>query len=186
MKPKINKTELGGMLGERVSLRKVNNRLVVINRPKPAPRPLTAGQEAFQKRFKKAAKFAIGQVRDKVTEELYKTGITPSKRSAYLVALNDYLFPPTVSDIDSADYLGNAGDVISIDATDDFKVVRVRVIILDSDGRELERGEAIQYPKKDHIWKYTATVDNPNLSGSTVIATAFDNAENHTTLEKVL
>ena len=91
-----------------------------------------------------------------------------------------------MTEIKVTDYLGAVGDEIRIVATDDFRVVRVRVIIRTSDGKELERGEAVQDAKNSDTWHYTATVANPSVAGTIVAATAFDIPDNETTLEKVL
>ncbi len=174
------------MLGARVTVRKVNNRVLVTNRPKARPGELSPNQVAYRAKFLEAANYAKGQMADDASKAMYTTGITGSKRSAFHVALGDYLKAPKVNEIRTADYKGAVGDLITIEATDDFKVTRVRVIILGKNGTELERGEAIQYPKLSHIWKYTATVENPSLKGSTISVTAFDTPENETTVEKVM
>ena len=91
-----------------------------------------------------------------------------------------------MSEIRTSDYVGAVGDPIRITATDDFKVVRLRVILRASDGNELERGDAVQDVKNSDTWHYTATVTNPSVAGTTISATAFDTPDNETTLEKVL
>ncbi len=174
------------MLGERVTVRKVNNRVVVVNRPKRKLGPPSDKQEVVQQKFLQAASYAKGQTADAVSRAEYATGITAKKPSAFVVAVSDYLNAPRVNLIKTRDYDGTVGSVIVIDATDDFKVIRVKVIILGRNGKMLEEGDAVQDAKKSHIWKYTATVANLSVAGSKISATAFDTPENETTLEVVL
>jgi hypothetical protein len=175
------------MLGEKVSVRKLNNRVVVTNRPQRKLGPPTEKQLAVQDKFLEATQYARAQTEDPETLAIYTKGITNKKKqNAFGLALTDYLNAPKVNAIKAGDYKGVAGDVIKVHATDDFKVTRVRVIISDSAGKQIEQGEAIQDVKKNHIWSYTATVANATLTGSKITATAFDIPENETTLELVL
>ena len=159
------------MLGEKVSVRKMNNRVVVTNRPQRKLGPPSEKQEAVQDKFLEATDYARGQTADAESRAVYATGITDKKRTAFVVALSDYLNAPKVNAIKASDYTGAMGDVIKVHAKDDFKVTRVKVIILDSAGQKLEQGEAIQDVKHTHIWRYTATVTNPNVTGSKISAT---------------
>jgi hypothetical protein len=145
--------------------------------------PLTENQKVFSAKFLKASKYAKAQLEDQAMKEVYQKGITPKKFNAYLVAVSDSLNAPKVNEIKAVDYEGSIGDIITIDATDDFKVTRVRVIILGSDGKKLERGEAVQDLKNDNVWRYTATATNPNVTGSIISVTAFDLPDNETTLD---
>lgn len=174
------------MLGERVTVRKVNNRVVVSNHPKRKLGPPSDKQEAVQGKFLQAVSYARGQTADSVSGAEYARGISPKKRNAFVVAVSDYLNAPKVNQIKTRDYNGTVGSVILIDATDDFKVTRVKVVILGSNGKMLEQGDAVQDPKNANIWKYTARVANPSVAGSKVTATAFDMPDNEASLEVVL
>jgi hypothetical protein len=179
-------TEISGLLGEKVSVRKVNNRLLVTNRPQLKLGQPTAKQLAVREKFLEATEYAKEQTADPATLAVYATGIRGKKRTAFAVALSDYLNAPNVSTINAGDYHGAVGDTIRIHAKDDFKVTRVKVTILNGAGQLLEQGDAIQNPKKKHIWMYSATVANATLTGSKISATAFDMPENETTLDLVL
>ena len=176
---------ISGKLGETHVYKKVRGKMYMVNMPETG-KPLSEDRKAFISKFSKAAAYAKAQMKDDDAKAMYQTGITAKKHNPYIVAVSDSLTKPKVNEIKTTDYEGAVGDVITIDATDDFKVTRVRVIILESDGNKLERGEAIQDPKNTHIWKYTATVANPSVEGSTISVTAFDTPDNETTLERVL
>jgi hypothetical protein len=181
-----NPTELGGLLGENVSVRKKGKKVVVTNRPTEKEIPLTEGQVAANERFQEAGLYASAQIKKTDKKSLYEKGINAKKTTAFLVALSDYLIAPKVRQIDAMEYAGNVGDAIVVHAKDDFMVTSVKVTITDSDGKVIEKGEAVQDADKFIQWKYTATVANPSLGGTSIKASAFDNAGNIGSAEKAL
>lgn len=176
---------LSGKMGDTHTYRKLRGKMYMVNLPEKGG-PLSESQKVVNAKFLKAAKYAKAQTDDPAMKEVYQKGVTTKKFNAYLVAVSDSLNAPKVNKIKVADYEGSIGDIITIDATDDFKVTRVRVIILGSDGKKLERGEAVQDLKNDDVWRYTATVANPSVTGSIISVTAFDLPDNETTLEMEL
>ena len=91
--------------------------------------------------------------------------------------MSDYLSVPKVSSIDLLDYRGAVGDTIVVHAVDDFMVTKVKVVIADADGAILEEGEAGPDAQRVNLWEYKATVANPMLSGTTVLAVATTDRE---------
>ncbi len=183
---KKSPTELGGFLGEELTVRKMKHRVVIKNRPKMKMGPPTAAQESVQVKFLKATKYASRQNEVPEFRALYAAGITREKRSTYLVALSDYLKAPKVDEIKVIGYKGAIGDVITIEAHDDFRVERIHVAITERDGNILEEGEAIADAIDPNLWRYAATVANPRVTGSTIVATAYDRPGNEGFLEKML
>jgi hypothetical protein len=181
-----NPTELGGMLGENVSVKKKGKKVVVTNRPSEKEIPLSEGQLAANEKFQEAAKYASQQIKNPSMKSKYETGINEQNRTAFLVALSDYLVAPKVRQINALEYTGNAGDSIVVHAKDDFMVTSVKVTITGSDGSVIEKGDAVQDPIKFIQWKYTATVANLSLVGTTIKAVAEDNAGNLGRAEKSL
>ena len=182
-----DEADLSGILGESASLRKVAGRVVITNRPKKrmVGEP-SQGQEAFNKRFLGATRYAKLQLESEGSKAMYKSGVTPAKRSAYLVAVTDYLVSPEVVAIDTKGYKGAIGDTIIVKAIDDFRVVRVQVTITGSDGAEIESGEAKLLPDLAEDWQYKATVANTALLGTTIRALAYDKPRNVGELSIVL
>ena len=178
MSTKRKQTELSGLLGESVSVRKVRGRVVITNhRPRPNTR-LSPSQTAVLERFREAVQYAKQQMALAVSRELYQTGVTAKLRSAHIVAMGDYLAAPKVHFIETIDYRGNVGDTIAVKATDDFMVTSVKVVITASDGSIIEEGEAGPDSLKINIWSYQATEANPSLPGTTIKAVAFDRPGN--------
>lgn len=176
---------LSGKLGETHAYRKIQGKMYMVTLPEKG-KPLREDQKVFITKFQRAASYAKAAVKIDEVRATYATGITQKKQNAYTVALSDVLNPPKVNEIKASDYNGQAGDEIRVDATDDFRVVRVRVTIYDADGNKLEVGEAFQDLKHSHLWRYSATAPNPAVKGSRISVTAFDMADNETTQELTL
>lgn len=181
----VSTKPMGSMSARRVSLRQVGNRLIVTERPKRTEK-VTEKTEKARERFLDAAYYASRQILDPEASALYKQGVTEKKRSAYAVALCDFLVEPEVESIDTIDYRGRVGDPIAIRAKDDFMVTRVKVEILDSTGALIEEGDAVTDESARMLWKYVATAANPTPAGTTLRATAFDKPGHVGSLEKVI
>ncbi len=166
-------TELSGLFGEELTVRKLKHRIVIKNRPRLKPGPPSEKQEAVVQRFLEGAQYAKRELANPESRAMYEAGITPQKSSAHMVAMTDYLTPPKVHEIDAENYLGSIGDTIMVRATDDFMVTGVKIAILNSEGTVLEKGEA-EPDALLNYWKYTAKVANPELTGTRIQVTAFD------------
>jgi len=70
-------------------------------------------------------------------------------------------------------YHGRAGDYLTIDATDDFKVISVQICIHDVNGHLIEQGEAIMQINMGD-WLYVVREANEPFAGSKITATASD------------
>ena len=82
-------------------------------------------------------------------------------RNAYNFAVSDWFKPPEIHRVQ------RRGGHIRVEATDNIQVARVRVTILDEDGRVLEKGDCTKGTGK--WWTFTSTV-----KGHTIIAEAWD------------
>lgn len=186
MKTNFKDQTFGGMLGTTVSVKKVRGKMLVTNQakrkaPKPTDELLTA-----QGKFQAAIQYAKRQIAISKSNALYATGITDKKRSAYMVALTDYLTPPKVNSINFRGYKGRVGDTLVVQAEDDFRVTKVIVRITDGKGVVLEEGQAGPDTHDINQWEYKATVANANLEGTTIFAEAYDRPGNVGELEVTL
>ena len=183
-----NKSDLGGVLGERVALQKVNGRVIATNRPKRKLLKTSAAHEAAKAKFVRASKYANYHANLASTNQPtpYTKGINDKKRSVYAVAMSDRLNPPKVHEIDAPKYKGATDSPIHVWATDDFRVASVEVMIIDGNGTELETGNAQPLPQDPELFVYKTTFQNLAVDGTIIRATATDVANNSTTFEKVL
>src|SRR5260221_3014821 len=93
MIPMKNDSNLSGVVGEGRTLRSVRGKLVVKNRPKRQPGRAAPDSklEAAKARFLEAAQYGRQQISMAESKELYAKRVTAKKRSAYAVAMSDYL-----------------------------------------------------------------------------------------------
>jgi hypothetical protein len=189
MSKQKDKTEVGGFFGETVSVRKVNNRVVVKNRPKRngKKRRLTENEIAQRERFQQASRYASSVQNDEQLNALYSTRKRGKHESAYTVALADYHNAPKISAIivNKCEAAGN--DEIQVNASDDFMVIRVSIEIFAADASLIEKGDATQ-DKSKYIdgWFYIPAIAQPTQPGMKIIAAAYDRPGNKTVREIML
>jgi hypothetical protein len=141
-------------------------------------------QRAQQERFADASEYAKMQMNDAARKAKYQACINKRHPSAYSVAMADALNAPRVKHIDTGNYYGVAGDVIKVNAVDDFEVTRVSVLIKNRDGKLIECGDAVEDSSNPFTWRYTVTTMNQNLHDTTILATAYDHPGNEGNLEE--
>jgi hypothetical protein len=95
-----------------------------------------------------------------------------TRKSAYALAVADFLNPPEIRAVSLEQYIGHAGDPITLHVTDDFKVAGVRVELLDIEGNAIERSEA--HEQGNNMWRYTTKRTMPPLVPISLVITAFD------------
>jgi hypothetical protein len=182
-----DQTELSGIFGEQVTVRKVNGRIVVTNRPKrKRTGPLTEKVLAQRERFQDAVAYAKKQAADEQSRALYAKAIKGKFGSVYSVALADYINVPVVRLIDSSGYEGNVGNTLLIEAKDDFMVTKVHVMVTGPDGVVIEQGAAVPDAERICGWRYVTTVPNATVKGTKITAIAYDRPGNQGTGEVLL
>ena len=175
--------KVSGNIGKQVVLKRVHGKTVLSKMPKkPATR--SAKQQMCAQGFKLATAYAKSVMLNPELKALYSA---EAKRrgviNAYNMALSDCLRLPEIKAIDVANYTGSTlGEVITIEVSDNFKVVQVKVTIL-HDERTVEEGNAILIAD---IWQYATTALNPTLLGSKIIVTVLDRPNNRVVKEIVL
>ena len=172
-----------GKLGPLI-VRRLNEDWVVQMAPTGPRKPATALQRAQRGRWAAAKRYGKGQSDEPASKALYRSGVDGRCRSAYAVAIRDYLNAPTVTAVDAAGYHGRPGDGLRVWAVDDFAVVAVRVRLLHPDGTEREAGPAVL--QANGSWYYTATAAGPVPTGSVVVAEARDRPGNIGQLQEPL
>lgn len=166
---------LSGAVGELV-FRQVQEQTIVSIAPRKPAGPGSPGQQAHRRRFYEAQCYARDQMQDVAAKALYTTGIDARRTSARVVAIADFMNPPTVVSADLTGYHGRPGDVISGLATDDFAVTALTVRLISAAGTLLEEGAATLQP--DGSWRYTVAQPHAAGPGTQVHLTAYDRPGN--------
>jgi hypothetical protein len=162
-----------------------NGSVSVGDAPRPSSKVPTTGMLAQRQRFQQAAFYGRAIQQDPTQKAAYETGVDVNTQSAYIVAVADYLNAPDIRNVDFSAYRGQIGDLIVIQATDDFAVHHVHVRIQNPDGSLVEEGDATAAPDA-YTFRYAATTTNTTLAGDKIIVSAFDNPGNETTEQKTL
>lgn len=157
---------------------------IISRRRGPSELPPTDKQKAVSERFMQSITYAKSVLANEEKLALYQAAVQPDQ-SAYGLAVRDAYKAPKVHSITKTEYTGQAGEVIVVRATDDFKVASVRVFIYSADGQLLEKGDGIAQ-ENNLDWIYTITLNNTSLPGTKIVATATDLPGNEGTLEVTL
>ena len=171
---------ISGKVSGLVFRQNANGTVTVGDAPRPSSKAPTAAIAAHRQRFQQAAFFGRAIQNDPAQKAAYATATDDTVRSAYNVAVSDFLNAPTIQTVDLSAYKGQIGDQITIQATDDFAVTRVHVRIQNSDGTLVEEGDARPAPD-GYTYHYTATAKNLSLTGDKITVSVSDGPGNTTT-----
>jgi hypothetical protein len=153
---------LSGKLGDQVVFRILRDgRTIVCNKPDFSNRKLSKDQKEHHKRFKQAAAYARVAAR---TNPIYAQLAKGTMKNAYNVALGDWFNPPVIHRVE------RRGKTVRVQASDDVMVTSVQVMILDEQGKVVEKGEALR--GEGDWWEYVPTAEGK------VVAEARDLAGN--------
>ena len=152
-------------------------------RAKPSV-PDSKEQAAIKKRFAEYIQYAKAAIKDPDIKAAYAAVAKPG-RTAFNRAVTDASHPPKIAKLDTGNYHGQPGDYLTIDATDDFRVIAVQICIHNANSDLIEQGDAIlQINTGD--WLYAVTIANEPIAGSKIKATATDLPGNKTSLTVTL
>ena len=173
-----------GIFGHQVLLRSRRKNTVMTIEPVKNSKTYTEGQERVKERFRNGASWAKKILQNPDLYELYLAKARDGK-TPYQVALTDYLRPPKILMIDTANYTGAEGDEVTVSAVDDVSVMQVEVAITGANGVQVEKGVCTR-SQFGNFWTYVATATVENTAGLTITARATDipgnKAEAHVTL----
>jgi len=158
---------ISGSIGNLVFRQMKDGSTWVSATPDFSSRKFSKGQKDHQSRFKQAASYARGAAK---VQAIYAELANGTTKNAYNIALSDWFNAPVVHRIERRE-----GRIL-IEASDDVLVTRVRVTVLDEEGKTLEEGEAVQRGSIAGWWEYIIH------SEGKIVAEAWDLAGNRTRL----
>ena len=173
-----------GMLGDQIVILQRGGKVILSQAPGERDVEPTAAQLAQQEKFQQAVIYGKTQIADEAAKAEYESKAEGLK-SAFNIAVADFLHAPDIDEIDFTGYQGAAGDVIRVRVTDDFKVLQVQVLVYNTDGTLVEQGTAVQ---QDNVidWLFTATVANDSTDGDRIVVRASDKPGNLSEQEVVM
>jgi hypothetical protein len=172
-------TGLSGRIGGLVYYQADGQNLVrKITEAKPKRSPK---QKANSGRFEDAQKYAARVLTDPLVKAAYKAACRGHQNPRNL-AIRDYMLAPVVESIVLDSYTGRPGQIIRVHATDDFRVVEVKVTLRGAEGELIEEGLA-ELSSDGKEWRYTVQKDVPAGQSVSVLAVARDLPGNTTELQ---
>jgi hypothetical protein len=144
--------------------------------PQITPEERSQKQEANSGRFLAAQHYAAKALADPALKAAYKA-LCRGHQNPRNLAIRDAMRPPVVESINLEGYAGKPGQVVRVKATDDFRVVEVKVTVRGPQGELIEEGLAELKSEKGD-WCYTAKTEVPSGQTVSVTAAAKDNAGN--------
>jgi hypothetical protein len=124
-------------------------------------------QKMYREKFTLANAYAKKILMDPIWRNAYRAKIQGMQR-ANNIAVRDFCTPPSVEQV-SLDVDGSSGEhILQILAVDDFKVVEVVVIVIDSNDNHVEKGFARE--ANEWNWRYVIQSDLEAISKIIVIA----------------
>ena len=181
----INLEHILELIAKQKVIKTRNGKMYLSNKPRiRKDRVPTKNQKMAQEKFKRCSIYAQRANRDEDTRKKYKA-MAAENQSAYNVAFRDAYHSPEVKSIITDGYQGRVGDIVIIEAIDDFKVISVKVEIYDAKNKLLENGDAVIDPEGSN-WIYYLEKENGNVDGFKIKAIAFDIPGNEGTMEIIL
>ena len=137
--------------------------------------PSTAGEQKGQHRMKLGHSYVRAVLDNPALRSVYADEAQRRKKRTCDLVMSDFLTNPVVSSVDAVKYNGLAGGWLLIMTGDDFKVIRVGVVLRNAAGRRLEEGFAVPAQGSTaRVWLYTAQANLESGQALTIEITATD------------
>jgi len=135
-------------------------------------------QKANRMRFRDGMAYARKAFEDPENVKYYENK-AGARQHKFNMAVADFMVKPTINEVDTENYKGEEGNLIRVDASDNFKVAGVIVMILTAAGLLLESGMAVEYPYSGSgEWIYKTMERNPEWKGGKVVVRVTDSPGN--------
>ncbi|PWV49693.1 hypothetical protein [Chitinophaga sp. S165] len=173
---------LSGTIAKQMTLKVRKGKTVVCVKRGPDTLPPTMRQLVARDKFEDALSYAREAIADPIKKLMYAAA-AKGGQTAYNVAFKDAATFPKIVLIDTKQYSGTIGDVITLAVKNVVCVQSVKVRLLSATGIELEEGEAVPGDRVSY-WRYATTLTNPTLKGTRILVTATDLPGNVATAER--
>jgi hypothetical protein len=170
-----------GKLGNLI-FRQVGKRTIIQTMPGKSKRKRSPAQKAHNERFEGAIRYAREATGDGAPTKADYQARADGMKTAYSVAIGDFMHAPEILGIDVSRYHGRKGDVIRARCLDDFQVAEVYVCILSAPEVVLEDGQALR-SDNGIDWCYETQQDYAEVANLMIRVAARDKAGNLTMKE---
>lgn len=173
-----------GKVGDQFVLRSQGSKSIIAAKPDRENVVLSQAQKDQCRRFSGAVQYAKNAILDPNLKQIYESRVTKDK-SAFNIAVGDFLSKPWIDQVDATAYTGHTGDKINIIAADNTKIASATVTIRDANNLDLETGACV-FDAVSTNWVYTATTAQIPITGHKILAVVKDLPGHITEKELVL
>jgi hypothetical protein len=146
----------------------------------------TEGEKKGQHRMQLAHPYVQGVLGDPALKAPYASEAQTRKMRTCDLIMADFLKDPVIASVDATKFNGLAGGWLLVMTGDDFKVIRVGVVLRNAVGQRLEERFAIPAQGSSaRVWIYTAQQSLPTGQTLTIQVTATDRAGHSTVATKI-
>jgi hypothetical protein len=148
-----------GKVGDLV-FKRYEDEVIIARKPDHVTQPNTPAQVAVKERFKLAAFYGKTANADPATKAIYAGRAKEKHIPVFALMVADFFNAPVINEVDLSSYAGRTGDIIRIQASDDFEIRNVSVQMREPEtGEEIDGGAAVLGP--NNIWSFTAQSNIP-------------------------
>lgn len=166
---------ISGKIGDLTAVKHSDGK-IILRKTSTIKHPPTKDQLAHQDRVRKAVQYGKAVLADTELSKIYRAAAKKLGKRAFNLAFRDFFRPPEVVEIDPSACTGKPGEMIGIEALDDFEVVSVRVEVKDVSGDIIEEGLAKL--ESESRWIYTTQKAISADTRLVIAVTAEDRAGN--------
>jgi len=176
-------TNVSGTIGKQMTVMQRGGQTIVMKakNKKGKNYKFSQAQLEVQEKFAGANEYANSVKADPDMVAAYMAVAKPGQ-NAHNLAIRDFYNAPEIHYVKADGYQGKAGQQIVVRATDDFRVYRVVVTIVNATGELVEEGNALM-GRNGMDWYYTVKEENAEVKGCVVKAMAEDLPGNRTFAE---
>jgi len=148
--------QIRGHVGDLV-FKQYGDEMIIGRMPDHSGTQPTEAQLEHQDRFRQAVLYGRLVMADPEMKAIYEQAAKAKGKPIFSLTVADFFNAPVVDEVDLSNYGGSVGDPIVIRAHDDIKVSQLSVVVSDSEGGQIESGDAEETPPASGRWVYTAT-----------------------------
>ena len=158
--------EMSGGFGN-IVFRASKGKTVMCRKPDFSNVEISDNQAEHRERFRQAVAYGRSVMADPDLRAMYEQAADRKDMPIFALTVADFFNAPTIHEVDLSAYTGKAGDLIKVNASDDFGVAKVHVALTQvNGGTPIESGYAVETAAGSGQWVYTATAAVP--AGTTV------------------
>lgn len=136
--------------------------------------------------MKLAREYVKGVLGEPAIKEVYAAEARNRHMRTCDLVMSDFLKDPVIASVDATNYRGGVDDWLLVLTGDDFKVIRLQVVVRNVSGERLEEGFGVPAQGSTaRVWIYSAQNELPTGQSLLIEITAVDRCGHSTTMRVI-